>query len=49
MRGADGVELNGVAYRVPDAPVAVVCVDGGDPEYFEAARAAGCIPTVSAS
>ena len=48
MRGAaDGVELNGVAYRVPDAPVAVVCVDGGDPEYFEAARAAGCIPTVS--
>ena len=41
------IELNGVAYRVPDAPVAVVCVDGGDPEYFEAARAAGCIPTVS--
>jgi phosphonoacetate hydrolase len=41
------VELNGVNYRVPDAPVAVVCVDGGDPEYFAAARAAGCIPTVS--
>ena len=44
---ADGVELNGVTYRVPGAPVAVVCVDGGDPEYFAAARAAGCIPTVS--
>ena len=44
---AETVELNGVTYRVPDAPVAVVCVDGGDPEYFAAARAAGCIPTVS--
>ena len=43
----DGVKLNGVTYRVPDAPVAVVCVDGGDPEYFAAARAAGCIPTIS--
>ena len=44
---AETVELNGVTYRVPDAPVAVVCVDGGAPEYFAAARAAGCIPTVS--
>ena len=44
---ADGLELNGVTYRVPDAPVAVVCVDGGDPEYFAAARAAGRIPAVS--
>ena len=44
---AEGVALNGVSYRVPDAPVVVVCVDGGDPEYFAAARAAGCIPTVS--
>ena len=44
---AEPVELNGVTYRVPDAPVAVVCVDGGDPEYFAAALAAGCIPTVS--
>ena len=44
---AETVELNGVTYRVPDAPVAVVCVDGGAPEYLVAARAAGCIPTVS--
>jgi len=44
---AERVELNGVGYRVPDAPVVVVCVDGGDPEYFAAARTAGCIPTVS--
>ena len=40
-------ELNGVTYRVPDSPVAVVCVDGGDPEYFEAAGKAGAVPTVS--
>ncbi len=41
------VELNGVAYRLPDAPVAVVCVDGGDPEYLAAARAAGLIPAIT--
>ena len=40
-------ELNGVTYRVPDSPVAVVCVDGGDPEYFDAAARAGAVPTVS--
>ncbi|MDD9985823.1 MAG: phosphonoacetate hydrolase [Spirochaetaceae bacterium] len=40
------VELNGVAYRLPAAPVAVVCVDGGDPEYLTAAAAAGLIPTI---
>ena len=41
------VELNGVAYRLPAAPVAVVCVDGGDPEYLTAAGAAGLIPTIT--
>ena len=52
-RGADvppgdsaSVELNGVTYQLPAAPVAVVCVDGGDPEYLTAARAAGLIPTI---
>ena len=39
--------LNGVAYRLPTAPVAVVCVDGGDPEYLTAAGAAGLIPTIT--
>ncbi len=38
-------ELNGVIYRKPARPVAVACVDGGDPAYFEAAKAAGVIPS----
>lgn len=41
------VELNGVNYRMPRTPVAVVCVDGGDPEYNEAARKAGAIPAIA--
>ena len=40
-------ELNGVAYCIPESPVAVVCVDGGDPEYFEAAKKAGVIPNIA--
>ena len=43
----DTAQLNGVTYRVPDSPVAVVCVDGGDPEYFEAAKKANVIPTIA--
>lgn len=39
-------ELNGVSYRIPDDPVAVVCIDGSDPEYFDAARKAGVIPNI---
>ena len=46
-RDQASVELNGVAYRLPAAPVAVVCVDGGDPEYLNAAGAAGLIPTIT--
>ena len=41
------VPLNGVTYRAPDSPVVVVCVDGGDPEYFEAAERAGVIPNIT--
>ena len=40
-------ELNGVTYGVPSDPVAVVCIDGSDPEYFEAAERAGVIPNIS--
>ena len=40
------IELNGVSYRIPPASVAVICVDGGDPEYFDAARKAGVIPAI---
>lgn len=39
--------LNGVTYRLPAAPLAVVCVDGGDPAYIAAAGAAGAIPTLT--
>ncbi len=39
-------ELNGVTYAVPTDPVAVVCIDGSDPEYFTAASKAGVIPTI---
>jgi phosphonoacetate hydrolase len=38
--------LNGVTYQIPDRPVAVVCIDGSDPEYFTAASKAGVIPTI---
>ena len=40
-------QLNGVTYTVPESPVAVVCVDGGDPEYFDAAKKAGVIPNIA--
>lgn len=39
-------ELNGVKYKIPTAPVAVVCIDGSDPEYFDAASKAGVIPNI---
>jgi len=38
------IEVNGVRYRWPERPVVVVCNDGGDPEYLEAALAAGLVP-----
>ena len=42
------VELNGVAYQWPDRPVVVVCVDGGDPAYFDSALEDGYAPTLAA-
>jgi phosphonoacetate hydrolase len=41
------VRLNGVRYRWPGRPVVVVCVDGGDPAYFDAALSDGIIPTIA--
>ena len=41
------IELNGHRYQWPGAPVAVVCVDGGDPAYFEHAVAAGLVPNIA--
>ncbi len=43
---ANEPELNGVKYKIPTRPVAVVCIDGSDPEYFTAASRAGVIPTI---
>jgi phosphonoacetate hydrolase len=40
------IHLNGIDYRLPDDPVVVVCVDGGDPAYFDRAVRDGIMPTV---
>ena len=41
------ITLNGVTYRWPDRPVVVVCIDGGDPAYFDHGVKAGIIPNVA--
>jgi len=41
------IELNGVAYRWPTRPVAVVCIDGGDPAYIEQGLKDGIIPNIA--
>ena len=48
MSAADdrAVTLNGVTYRWPRCPVVVVCIDGGDPAYFDQAGRDGIIPNV---
>jgi phosphonoacetate hydrolase len=40
------VLLNGVRYRWPSRPVVVVCIDGGDPAYFERGVRDGIVPNV---
>jgi phosphonoacetate hydrolase len=42
-----GIELNGVRYRWPSQPVVVVCIDGGDPAYFERGVRDGIVPNVA--
>ncbi|HKB26714.1 MAG TPA: phosphonoacetate hydrolase [Methylomirabilota bacterium] len=41
------VSLNGVTYRWPRRAVVVVCIDGGDPAYFERGVRDGVVPTVA--
>jgi len=41
------IEVNGVRYRWPERPVVVVCNDGGDPEYLDAALKAGLVPNTA--
>jgi phosphonoacetate hydrolase len=43
----DSIELNGVRYGWPADPVAVVCIDGGDPAYFEQGVRDGIVPNVA--
>lgn len=41
------VDVNGVKYRWPKRPVAVVCIDGGDPAYLRQFLADGSIPNIA--
>ncbi len=41
------VTANGVQYRWPKKPVVVVCIDGGDPAYFQQFLSEGAIPNVA--
>lgn len=41
------VNVNGVSYRWPAKPVAVVCIDGGDPAYLQRYLAEGAIPHIA--
>jgi len=40
------IEVNGRAYRLPSTPTVVVCVDGCEYDYLEAAVAAGVAPFI---
>jgi phosphonoacetate hydrolase len=39
--------VNGASYRWPRRPVAVVCIDGGDPAYIERYLGEGAIPNIA--
>ncbi len=41
------ISVNGRDYRWPMRPTIVVCFDGCDPAYIDAALAAGCAPTLA--
>jgi len=47
MKNMKSIELNGIAYAWPRQPVVVVCIDGGDPAYFEQGRRDGIMPNVA--
>ncbi len=44
--GTSTIELNGIHYRRPSRPVAVVCIDGGDPKYMAQGLKDGIIPNI---
>ena len=41
------MELNGISYSWPRKSLAVVCIDGGDPEYLETGLRDGIIPNIA--
>jgi len=41
------MELNDISYSWPRKPLAVVCIDGGDPEYLETGIRDGIIPNIT--
>ena len=43
---SEKLKLNGVEYAWPNRPVVVVCIDGGDPEYFNEGVKDGIIPNI---
>lgn len=42
------LEINGRTYRMPDRPAVVICLDGCEPAYIDAALAAGRMPALAA-
>ena len=44
---ASNLAVNGTTYRWPDNPIAIVCIDGGDPAYIEHGVSAGIIPNIA--
>ena len=41
------MELNDISYSWPRKPLAVVCIDGGDPEYIQTGLRDGIIPNIA--
>ena len=41
------VTVNGIAYRWPQRPVVVVCIDGGDPAYLRQFLDDGTVPNIA--
>jgi len=41
------MELNDISYSWPRKPLAVVCIDGGDPEYLQTGIRDGIIPNIA--
>ncbi len=48
MRRGETIEVNGRRYAWPERPLVVVCIDGSEPAYMEAAVAAGAMPYTAA-